>query len=89
MNSMLARPLFPRALVALLCALAAFAAPVRAQQDVVQRIDLPLGRSYPITTSSLITRVSIASPEVADVVVITNKELVINAKGAGETDAII
>lgn len=52
------------------------------------RIDLPVGRAYPLTTTVGITRVSIANPDVADVVVVGTRELVINSKAAGETDAI-
>lgn len=59
-----------------------------AQAGPIIRVDLPVGRSYPLTTAVGITRVSIANPEVADVVVVGTRELVINAKGAGETDAI-
>ncbi len=58
-------------------------------QDPITRIDLPTGRSYPITTPSAISRVSIANPEIADVVVIAEREVVVNAKATGETDAII
>ena len=76
----------PHALAAVLILLGA-ARSARAQENVV-RIDLPTGRSYPITTPSPVTRVSVATPEVADVVVITERELVINAKGSGETDVI-
>lgn len=54
----------------------------------VVKIDLPAGRSYPLTTPVGITKVSIANPDVADVVVIGARELVINSKLAGETDAI-
>lgn len=60
-----------------------------AQERAVTRLDLPIGRSYPIQTSAAITRVSIATPEVADVVVISEREVVINARTAGETDAIL
>jgi Flp pilus assembly secretin CpaC len=63
-------------------------APVSAQSGPVIRIDLPVGRSYPLTTPVGITKVSIANPEVADVVVVGTRELVINSKGQGETDAI-
>jgi pilus assembly protein CpaC len=38
---------------------------------------------------ALISQVSIATPEVADVVVVANREIVINAKTVGETDAIV
>lgn len=72
------------AVVALLAA-----APLHAQGGAITRVDLPSGRSHPITTPAAISRVSIANPEVADVVVITERELVINSKAAGETDALV
>lgn len=65
------------------------AASAAAQATQVQRIDLPIGRSYPISTTVPISRVSIAAPGVADVIVIGEREVVINALAAGETDAII
>lgn len=65
------------------------AAVASAQAGPVTRVDLPVGRSYPLTTPVAITRVSIANPGVADVVVVGTRELVINAQAAGETDAII
>lgn len=55
----------------------------------VTPIDLPVGRSLPIQTPVPVTRVSIATPEVADVVVISERELVINSIRSGETDAIV
>ncbi len=64
-------------------------AQVRAQETDVQRIDLPVGRSFPVTTTSSISKVSIANPEIADVAVVSDRDLVINARAAGETDAII
>jgi pilus assembly protein CpaC len=65
------------------------AASAAAQANQVTRIDLPIGRSYPISTAVPISRVSIAAPGVADVIVIGEREVVINALAAGETDAII
>ena len=59
-----------------------------AQSGPIVRLDLPAGRSYPLTTPVGITKVSIANPDVADVVVIGTRELVINSKTNGETDAI-
>ena len=53
------------------------------------RLDLVPGRSYPITTPTPISRVSVANPEVADVVVLGDRELVINGKTSGETDVIV
>ncbi len=67
----------------------AMAGPAGAQaNDPVIKIDLPVGRSYPLTTNVGITKVSIANPDVADVVVVGTRELVINATRNGETDAI-
>jgi Flp pilus assembly secretin CpaC len=57
--------------------------------DSVTRIDLPAGRSYPITTQNDISRISVATPEVADAVVVGQRDLVINAKTNGETDIIV
>ena len=65
------------------------AASAAAQANQVTRIDLPIGRSHPISTTVPISRVSIAAPGVADVIVIGEREVVINALTAGETDAII
>lgn len=77
-----------RALVASALVLAAVSN-VSAQPTQVSTIDLPIGRSYPISTTVAISRVSIATPDVADVVVIGEREVVINARAAGETDVII
>jgi Flp pilus assembly secretin CpaC len=60
----------------------------RAQSGPITKLDLPVGRSYPLTTPVGVTKVSIADPDVADVVVIGTRELVINSKKKGETDAI-
>ena len=57
--------------------------------DPITRIDLPAGRSLPITTQDPITRVAVATPEIADAVVIDERNLVINAKANGETDIIL
>lgn len=77
-----------RTLVALLFG-AALPLPASGQGGDVQRVDLSIGRSLPITETVAVTRVSIADPEIADVVVIGPREIVINAKTAGETDAIL
>jgi len=62
---------------------------VAIQSDPITRIDLPLGRSYPLTTAVSISKISINNSDIADVIVIGTKELVINAKAAGETDALV
>ena len=64
------------------------AAAQTAEQNI-ERIPLPAGRSYPIQSQVPVTRVSVANPAVADVVVIGERDLVINARSAGETDVII
>lgn len=57
--------------------------------DTIIRIDLPTGRSHPITTVDPITRVSVANPDIADAVVVGDRDVVINAKANGETDIIL
>jgi pilus assembly protein CpaC len=79
----------------LICLLAGFVSPwlhADAQAVVpvpVTPVDLPVGRSLPLQTAVPITRVSIATPEIADVLVISERELVINSIRSGETDAIV
>lgn len=72
----------------LLGALLAAGRPAAAQDDV-RVIDLAAGRSYPITATAPITRVSVADTAVADVVVVSERELVINGRRSGEVDAIV
>jgi len=55
----------------------------------VTRIDLSVGRSYPISMPVPITRVSIADTAVSDVVVVSERELVITGRRSGEADAIV
>lgn len=74
---------------ALLMGVAA-ASPAAAQQTTpVTPLDLPIGRSFPITADTSVTRVSIVNSQIADVVVISDREVVINSLSNGETDAII
>lgn len=69
------------------------ASKVPAQQQApapaITRVDLPTGRSYPIETTVPITKVSVANPDVADVVVVDERNVVFNGKAAGETDVIL
>ena len=64
-------------------------AAAQAPGDTIIRVDLPSGRSYPITTVDPITRVSVANPDIADAVVVGERDVVINAKTNGETDIIL
>ena len=79
------------ALVSLCCVASLSAGPLGAQvtDTAVLRIDLPIGRSFPINTQSNITQVSVASPDVADVVVMGAHDVVINGHGPGESDVIL
>src|SRR5262245_51373086 len=60
-----------------------------AQQEAVTRLDLPIGRAYPYRADEVITRVTVANPAVADAIVISEREVVINAIAAGEGDIIL
>jgi pilus assembly protein CpaC len=85
------------AAVALTAALAAGAASLpaaraaaaqTAERDII-RIDLPVGRAYPIRTPLVVSRLSVAVPEVADVAAIGPRDVVINALRTGETDVLV
>ena len=62
---------------------------VPVQSDPITKLDLPIGRAYPLTTPVAITKVSITNSDIADVIVIGPREMVINAKANGETDALL
>lgn len=55
----------------------------------VLRLEMVAGRSIPITGASPINKVTVANPLIADVVVISETEVVVNAILAGETDIIL
>jgi Flp pilus assembly secretin CpaC len=90
--------MYPRAtrLTLLLCALMAAssrpvvlcaqAMPVATQ---IETISLGVGRSLPIDLAAPVTQVAIANPDIADVVVLTDRSVVVNAKKAGETDVLL
>jgi pilus assembly protein CpaC len=62
---------------------------VSAQETAVTRIDLPIGRAYPYRAAEVITRVTVANPAIADAVVVSEREIVVNAVAAGEGDLIL
>ena len=72
---------------------AAVAAPgalaAQTPEGQIQQVPLTVGRAYPIQTTTSIARISVANPEVADVAVVGDRDVVINAKAPGETDVII
>ena len=55
----------------------------------IQKVDLPIGRSYAISTTVDVIRVSVAADAIADVIAISPRELVVNAKALGETDLLL
>ena len=55
----------------------------------ITRVDLSVGRSYPIQTISPVTKISVANPDVADAVVIGERDVVVNGKANGETDILL
>lgn len=61
----------------------------QAQETSVTPLAVMTGRSYPITFPAAVSKVSVTDAAIADVVVISDRELVVNAKTPGETDAII
>jgi pilus assembly protein CpaC len=78
-----------RLLVSVVLLMTGITAAARAQAGPVTPLDLPVGRSFPIRADTVVTRVSIVNPGVADVVVVSDREVVINSLSSGETDAII
>lgn len=76
-------------LVAATAPCVATAQSVMASQTPIELISLGVGRSFPIDLGAAVTQVTIANPEVADVVVLTERSVVINAKAAGETDVLL
>ena len=55
----------------------------------IETISIGVGRSFPIDLTAAVTQVTVANPDVADVVVLTERSVVINAKAAGETDVLL
>jgi len=55
----------------------------------VERITIAVGRSLPIDLPGAVTQVTIVNPDVADVVVLTDRSVLLNAKAAGSTDVIL
>lgn len=63
--------------------------PAQGPSDNIIRIDLPTGRSMPITAPSGVTRISVANPDIADAIAVSGNDVVLNAKAAGETDVLL
>jgi len=83
-----------RTLTALVCVTLSCTGAVRAQDPAVtatpiELLSLGVGRSLPIDLVSAVTQVSVANPDVADVVVLTERSVVVVGKLAGETDVLL
>ena len=76
-------------LAALVLVLALSAAPAGAQATDVIPAALGVGRSLPITLPVAVTKVVVANPEVADAVVLGERDVVVMGKATGETDVIL
>ncbi len=57
--------------------------------DGIEQLTMTIGRSLPIDLPGAVTQVTIANPDVADVVIISERSVVVNAKGIGFTDVIL
>lgn len=77
----LAAMLAPRPLAAQL--------PVAAGSREVLHVSLSPGRAYPLTLPGPVGKLSVTDPEIADAVVISEREIVLNGKKAGETDVLV
>ncbi|MBK5098066.1 MAG: type II and III secretion system protein family protein [Gemmatimonadetes bacterium] len=80
-----------RFLFAALALAATMAAPeaLQAQAFTPEVVRLAAGESFLITRSAPLTKISIADPGVADVVVVSSTELVVNGKVAGTTSLML
>lgn len=68
--------------------------PLAQGQDIVvggevSPMELSIGQSVPMTTFVTIQRVSVTNPEIADVVVISDREVVLHGLAPGTTDFLI
>ncbi len=74
---------------ALAQSVAVYGPETQGRADPISMIDLSVGRSLPVTTPVALTKASVASPDIADLIVVSDREFVINAKAIGETDAVL
>ena len=57
--------------------------------DSVMALDLIQGRSYPLVGVGAVTKVTVANPEIADVLVVSESDVIINALKVGDTDLLL
>lgn len=60
-----------------------------APADSIHRIGLSVGRSLPITTTNPVLKVAVANPDIATVVVVSERDILISGKALGETDVVL
>ena len=65
------------------------AAPLVTPPRDVMRMQLAPGRAHPLSFDAPVLRVSVTNTEVADVLVLSERDVVVNAKAAGETDVLL
>jgi pilus assembly protein CpaC len=68
------------------------AAPLAAQSSAakpIETVTMSVGRSVPFDLSAAVTQVTVANPAIADVVVLSERSVVLNAKATGETDVLL
>lgn len=75
--------------VAMLLAQPLMVKTAHAQPTPIERITIAVGRSLPIDLTGAVTQVTITNPEIADIVVLTERSVVLNAKAIGETDVLL
>jgi len=64
-------------------------APASGQLGAEERLSIPRGRSELVTTPVEIQRISIGDPDVADAVVVSPREVLINARSLGSTTLFV
>ena len=74
---------------ALILAVAVLAVAATAGADEPSRLYLTLDKSKHLVAAERITKVSVANPRIADVIVISPQELLINGKGTGATTLVL
>ena len=57
--------------------------------DSIIKISLSIGRSVPLSTTDPIIKVAVANPDIANVVVVTERDVLISGKALGETDVVL
>jgi len=57
--------------------------------DTIIKLSLSIGRSIPLSTTDPIIKVAVANPDIATVVVVTERDVLISGKALGETDVVL